>query len=1408
MALKLYSKDTLPRFDVSPSSGDRLSEQLMGESVLNLSFTLFAPYEVHVGDYVEFQGRRFSALERYRPSKISRMEYRYQLALYDEAGVMRHTKVLKPRSEHQELVFSYDARPEEHIRLIVDNANRITPGWVVGTVIAGSSQNIEYANKYCLESLADIAEAYDTEWWIEGKTINLCRREHGAALELGRLEGLLSLEATQSNNKYYTRLYPLGSSRNIDPRKYGASRLLLPGKASYIERNTHLGIIEESEEAAFAHIYPRYTGTVTAVRKEQRRIDDKAFDVYFIQDTGLPFSPSEYEIAGLVKHVVFQAGELNGRDFEANYLPSTKEWELIAQHPYDNQTIPGGRLIPKVGDKYIPYNFRMPDEYIARAEEELKQAAETLLGKLSVDTTIYRAQTDYTYLIEHGIDLGVGQRVTLVDNELFAASGGRHTTRITALSRSVLEPALMDIELSYSVERGRLAQIETGIDKMRAAYRSVEATLPAILRSWDSTDPSEDNVMSSARTIGAIQALALPRDRDARTAYSIGSKDHAPGSTGWLLTPEGDLDLRNLAVSGILQVDELRKNRISIQEGETYFSAASGVVESVAPGTFTVRGEAGDRASFVAGDIVIGKWATATSTEVCKLRVSAVSGRSVSYELAPGSSVHPRVGMHLAQMGHKSDKRRQRATVVRGNNIVQYAGVDGWEIGPQHITAVLGDLESFSFAPFGDLRGSGVYLANAYISGTIVQRSADGSTARLLPFYKGPWATSVVAHMGDQYLHKGHRWTWTGVAPTNTTPGSDVGWRDDGEEPAALIEGLEIGGRNLVLKSNVVRRGTSYHLGRWDLSELWIPNQVYTLSLRIGINRKTFESGGKEHPVTIPVHGRMSGVRFCALEPLSWSDTPDSEGLYWATFRGSFAPSEAYLSAGNEPLISMHLGLSRANYWVYKVEWVKLERGNKATDYSPAPEDASAEAKAKADAALAAAKSYTDTKEASITRGISEQLALNDYLRRAIAKGSTQSAGQLDTGVVLTEVLATKDSSGLVRAFLSGDPAYPAFAAGVDNFGAAEQTQRVVITHQGDVILGQMRMAGEAGVISFMPMAGGTPYLTVGGAPTPLKDILEGRFSNTDRQSPKVNKTYEGAPKDETIVLIDNYYPDDHDSGIIVSGVITAYAESSYNEDDTIEVLGNPTMSSMATATAAISIYHISESGERTRVSSPNGVSSRSYFELTPISGAPNKHSDGLVSKSINIKVTTYGRRGRYQLVLELSHWGRDTYFAQSQFTAQFAMTQETAVYREIHLSDQALYAIFGTKHFLHVDREAITMHHKVEIIGDTNIPGVLASGTVSDLAVISAPFGAKVNEVGKSAPRAELLPDGSYKVYHSIGHTHYSVQLTAMGTHRYYLRVLVLASNYFTCVLSIDNDQQRLRSSFSYCCIGSNQAL
>ncbi|RAZ95237.1 hypothetical protein DK853_31015, partial [Klebsiella oxytoca] len=90
--------------------------------------------------------------------------------------------------------------------------------------------------------------------------------------------------------KWFTRLIPVGSTKNIDPSKYGFTHLQLPSRVTYIDLNTQLGLKEHREESAFSDIFPHRLGTVSSVRSEEKTNEETGdYTVYYVKDNELPF---------------------------------------------------------------------------------------------------------------------------------------------------------------------------------------------------------------------------------------------------------------------------------------------------------------------------------------------------------------------------------------------------------------------------------------------------------------------------------------------------------------------------------------------------------------------------------------------------------------------------------------------------------------------------------------------------------------------------------------------------------------------------------------------------------------------------------------------------------------------------------------------------------------------------------------------------------------------------------------------------------------------------------------------------------------------------------------------------------------------------------------------------------------
>lgn len=529
MVQTIYDKTGKAKAKIAPSESSTQVKEVQGDNILTLSFTHYANIALDVNDYTDFEGERYWLMEKYAPKQNSESEWVYDLKLYGIESIIKRFLVLETTDGNAEPVFTLTAPPRDHVKMIVKCINDgldHTTDWKVGQVDGTDNIVIDYEGKYCDEALKEIAEKVGgkAEWWIDGQTVNICRCEHGEELTIGYGNGLTELERDTSNTaKFYTRLFPIGSTRNIDPEKYGHSRLMLPGGLQYVELHTEeYGIYDHYEQDAFSGIYPRRTGEVSSVRTETKTNDDgNPFNIYYFKDETLHFDPNEYELTNEVKRVSFQDGELAGLGtgddhyFEVNFNSKTREFEIITIWPYDDDTqLPGGNLIPKVGDHYILWNIRMPDEYYALAEEEFRTAVDQYNAEHWQDISIYKGATDHVWVEQNKADLFVGRRVRLESEKFFPDTGYR-SSRITKITRKVTLPSQMDLEISDARQSGVLEKVNDSISALKNYTRErTSGSLPDIIRSWEDTLPTDTNLFSARRS--QRESLSKKNDDTAR----------------------------------------------------------------------------------------------------------------------------------------------------------------------------------------------------------------------------------------------------------------------------------------------------------------------------------------------------------------------------------------------------------------------------------------------------------------------------------------------------------------------------------------------------------------------------------------------------------------------------------------------------------------------------------------------------------------------------------------------------------------------------------------------------------------------------------------------------------------------------------------------------------------------------
>ena len=777
MLLTVYDSNRQAKAVLSPDDSSTQVKAIQSDNVLTLSFTLYEYVALEVNDYVDFEGERYWLQERYLPDERSTQEWKYDVKFYGIESLMRRFLVLNVVDGDPEPVFTLTAPPREHMALIVKSINDGMGGitdWKVGRVEGTENVVIDYEGKYCPDALKELAgKVPGAEWWVEGQTVNLCRCEHGEEVSLAYGKGLTELSRDKADGaKFYTRLFPIGSSRNIDPEKYGHSRLQLPDGAKYVDVDTDkYGIHHHYEKDAFANIYPRRVGTVTSVRSAQVTDEDgNPFVIWYFRDDTLNFDPNAYELAGKVKRVSFQeGGELAGLGeeedgtyyFEVNFDSDTREFEIITIWPYDDDTqLPGDRLVPKAGDRYILWNIRMPDEYYALAEEEYLTAVNRYNAENAVDVSVYKGPTDRGYVERNGIDLYPGRRVRLESTEYFPETGYR-LSRITKITRKVALPSQVDLEIGDALSTGVMESLKGSIEEVRNYTRTAGANLPDIIRSWDNTLPTDNNLFSARRSqaefISKKKADRAKKKITFEEGVGIGPEEngHIDGKgnaelltlvvrellrspkfvdgllgEGWRLWMEdalSHLTIDKLTVRQVMVVLELLIEKVRSVGGQLCVSAANGKIKTAVleDGFYKITFEQAN--TFRAHDLMRCATFTGGNLKGYWVEVADVEGDSILVGVDEFGTSLPAPGDECVLMGNTENPLRQNLILISATEDGQprMDVMDG--VKAKNFTgclrARLGNLDGISddwFPADNQPHGNGLYSDNAYLRGTFL----------------------------------------------------------------------------------------------------------------------------------------------------------------------------------------------------------------------------------------------------------------------------------------------------------------------------------------------------------------------------------------------------------------------------------------------------------------------------------------------------------------------------------------------------------------------------------------------------------------------------------------------------------------------------------------------------------------
>ena len=833
MELKIYNKTGALILTASPNTSSSLTEEVGGECSVSATFTHTAFVLLDVDSYIELEGVRYKVKKQYRPKQKNTQAYEYSVKFYAPIHDAEDVLMLFTEGDITS-EFNYDGGPREHLQLWIDNMNRLagTNVWSIGTVISAENKTIEYKNLKCWDAAFGsngIAATFETEMWADGFVINLCKASRGEQIQLGYLSGLTNLAQEDNGEiKFFTRLFPLGSTRNIDASKYGYSRLQLPSRAKDVDKNVDLyGVKEEYEESAFSGIYPKYEGTVSSVRTENKTNEEgRDYTVYYFKDSGMNFNPDDYAIPEYTYKLEFQTGELAGRgtegSFEAAWHNDTKEWEIVNVYPDDTTQIPGGAIIPKSGDKYIPWNFTLPQEYITAAEQAYKQAVDNYLDSYSFDPNKYTGTTDRNFVERNNTPLKIGWNVRLLSEQYF--TGGYKDTRITKVVRKLNDLCQATITCTDQVGTTWKTSVNNQLNNLQYILTKQEQqAIIDIIKTTDSKTASDYNVFSALRSLKTL----LRKDQSDGTNFllTIGEFiDSMLAGKGTGIFPNGRIQTDRLEVRSSMIVKELIFNRWFAQEGNVTYSEAGTIekVDKLSDGTYDLylrRRWDNDITAFAENDVCFGSINNLLSTgeyydswfRVLNVMHAENKLNVVLYpdEEVPGGVNHePEVSMVITRRGNPVNEERQGFWYLSSYEgcICMLDGVTKPILEEANYSIIIGKLKHLSI--FDNLpinyRHSYVYCRGIAIQdllrvdyqGVIPQQANDrGEWSAEVAASENPYQAAHVVDIGngqvnlyDAVWHLGCKWMCLITGTTDEPKYGSIGWAMIEGNPAFTIE--------------------------------------------------------------------------------------------------------------------------------------------------------------------------------------------------------------------------------------------------------------------------------------------------------------------------------------------------------------------------------------------------------------------------------------------------------------------------------------------------------------------------------------------------------------------------------------------------------------------------------------------
>lgn len=402
----------------------------------------------------------------------------------------------------------------------------------------------------------------------------------------------------------------------------------------------------------------------------------------------------------------------------------------------------------------------------------------------------------------------------------------------------------------------------------------------------------QQNAAQISSTASAVQQV----DIDATQAL----QDAADAATAAAQAQQNATDAQNKYTQLKQQADVTDEQLAAAEQAVEEAQAAATAAGDAAAAAQSAADSLADRVTAAESNITqMANQISLSVSEITSVKKSAVNAVKVEYALSDSATTAPTSGWSTTAPAWVDGKYMwQKTTTTKGDGTS--ASTTTCIAGATGATGAKGDkgetgAQGAQGAAGKDGKGVKTYAIT-------YQAGASQTTAPT-----GTWTSTVPK------LSTALPYLWTRTVITYTDNSTSTSY-----SVSSTLESFEVGGRNLLLESKDARTAETYLITRYKLTEDWIEGETYTLSFKgtkeagnFGIWRDT---GSRTITTNVPYDSEKGLYVYTFLCPAPYNDTLPTNMLSFYNYPPSTAGSTT-------------------------IEMAKLERGNKATDWTPAPED-------------------------------------------------------------------------------------------------------------------------------------------------------------------------------------------------------------------------------------------------------------------------------------------------------------------------------------------------------------------------------------------------------------------------------------------------------------------------------------